>query len=738
MSTETPSLGAHSPPVPERLGRYRLVRRLGGGGMGEVYLARDERLDRDVALKLLPPALGDDAGARARFQREVRALARLTHPNIIQAYDSGTEDGRPFLVMEFVEGRNLSTLVQETGRLAPGLAADCGRQAALALAHAHARGLVHRDVKPSNLLLSADGRVKLLDLGLARFLQDHADPGLTREGEGMGTPDYASPEQFRDARAADPRSDVYALGCTLYHLLSGRVPFPGSSLSEKLNAHEMRDPPPLEELCPEAPVGLVLVVQQMMAKVPAGRYDNAGLVAEALAPFVAGSSASFRDLKTTGVWRSGTLTVPKRPAWSGRRPLYWAGALLLAALLVGAGVVLGALGRPNTPPPATPPVNGVADNQGPPQTPEPPAAADVLTVARTGPARFRTIGEALEAVRPGQTIRVLDAETYREAVVFNRPQSQRGVTLEAAQKAVLELTVNRGELVQLHGVRGVTLRGFRLAARGTGSCALVFRGDCSGARLERLSFESADGGYSGLEVSGPLTAEDESAPALTVCDCTFLRARTGINLAGVSEDYRRAQPIRGVLICRNQFLDCGCGVIIKGATSKAYVVGNRFRGATQAGVQFEHLLAEADDLFVANNTFFECIASLRIWDDAIRTHNVTWRGNLSLAGAARDMFVLRADDPDRSLGPGDGEAYRKAWRFDHNWREGRPPPPPPTSPDFLRPPPGSPPATEGGGLVDPSLPRFAGALPPRGAPVWDWERTWQIRSEARRPADPNE
>src|SRR5260370_20064808 len=174
MSTEPPSLGDNSPTGAARLGRYRLVRRLGGGGMGEVYLARDEQLDRDVALKLLPPARGDDADARARFQREVRALARLTHPNIIQAYDSGSEGGRPFLVMEFVEGRNLSALVQETGRLAPGLAADCGRQAALPLAHPPANGLVHRAANPPNLLLSADGRLNLLDLALARSLHDHA------------------------------------------------------------------------------------------------------------------------------------------------------------------------------------------------------------------------------------------------------------------------------------------------------------------------------------------------------------------------------------------------------------------------------------------------------------------------------------------------------------------------------------------------------------------------------------
>src|SRR5262249_35758004 len=234
------------------------------------------RLDRQVAVKVLPPESVQDADAVARFQREARALAKLSHPGIVQAFDCEEEGGRHFLVMEYVEGQSLAALLKDRGRVAPTPAADYVHQAALALQHAHERGLIHRDLKPSNLLLTTDGRVKVLDLGLARFLQDQiGDPNRTREGVGMGTPDYAAPEQFRDARSADARSDVYALGCTLYHLLAGRVPFPGSSLSEKYEAHEHKEPAPLEEFCPEVPGGLVLVVQRMMAKRPADRFQSA-------------------------------------------------------------------------------------------------------------------------------------------------------------------------------------------------------------------------------------------------------------------------------------------------------------------------------------------------------------------------------------------------------------------------------------------------------------------------------
>ncbi len=282
-----------------------------------LYLAHDQRLDRRVAIKVLPEGRLNDPGAVARFQREAKALAQLAHPGIIQAHDSEEADGRHFLIMEYVDGQSLADLLKAKGRLAPAVAADYAHQAALALQHAHERGLIHRDVKPSNLLLAAGGRVKLLDLGLARFLQDQvADPARTCEGAGLGTPDYAAPEQFRDAHAADARADVYALGCTLFHLLTGQVPFPGSSFSEKYEAHTHKAPPPVEELCPDVPGGLALIVQKMLAKRPADRFQTGAEVAEALAPFVAGSSASFLSIRATSEWEGGRLTVKD---WRARR-----------------------------------------------------------------------------------------------------------------------------------------------------------------------------------------------------------------------------------------------------------------------------------------------------------------------------------------------------------------------------------------------------------------------------------
>jgi WD40 repeat protein/tRNA A-37 threonylcarbamoyl transferase component Bud32 len=271
--------------------RYRLLRRLGGGGMGEVYLAEHRVMGRLVALKLIRPEFLDRPALVERFHREVHAAARLSHTNIVTAHDAERAGSLHFLVMEYVEGESLGERVARTGPLPVTEAVAFIQEAALGLQYAHEHGLVHRDLKPHNLMVFRDERtgrwhVKVLDFGLASLgCRADNESGLTSSNAVLGTADYIAPEQVDDARAADARSDVYALGCTLYHLLTGRVPFPGSSMLSKLCDHRMTAPEPVCKLRPEVPAGLGGVVAKMMAKDPADRYQTAGEVATALAPY---------------------------------------------------------------------------------------------------------------------------------------------------------------------------------------------------------------------------------------------------------------------------------------------------------------------------------------------------------------------------------------------------------------------------------------------------------------------
>jgi serine/threonine protein kinase len=274
------------------LGQYLLLELLGEGGMGRVYKARHRGLHRLVALKTIRRERLADQEAVSRFQREVRALAGLSHPNIVQAYDAESIGDTHFLVMEYVHGTDLQALVKRNGPPPAWMACVYIRQAALGVQHTFGHGIVHRDIKPSNLLLTADGSlVKILDLGLALLNRtDDQQPttlALTRQGMGtvLGTLDYLAPEQVLDPHAVDVRADLYSLGCTLFYLLTGRVPFPGGTVLEKLFRHCYQEPTPVEQLRPGVPPELGSVVRQLMAKQPGNRYQTPAEAAEALRPF---------------------------------------------------------------------------------------------------------------------------------------------------------------------------------------------------------------------------------------------------------------------------------------------------------------------------------------------------------------------------------------------------------------------------------------------------------------------
>ncbi len=259
--------------------RFKVLEHLGRGGMGEVYMVEHLLLRRVVAMKLMTaqePGSGG-TGATERFFREARAVAALDHPNVVRVFDMDRTAFGPFLVMEYVDGSNLHAVVARGGPLTVGRAADAVRQAAAGLGHAHAAGLIHRDVKPGNLLLDRMGTVKVVDLGLARYRDAAQNAGLTGMYDSnrvIGTADFQAPEQGLDSGNADARSDVYGLGAAFYYMLTGRVPYPEGTITNKLLAHQMKPVPNPVEVNPDVPEDLAAVVMRMMAKRPADRPQS--------------------------------------------------------------------------------------------------------------------------------------------------------------------------------------------------------------------------------------------------------------------------------------------------------------------------------------------------------------------------------------------------------------------------------------------------------------------------------
>jgi serine/threonine-protein kinase len=243
--------------------------------MGSVFLSVDEELGRQVAMKVLPRDNARNPTLVKRFQAESRSAANLSHDHILTLNEAGEADGYLFIALEYVEGTDVHALVTSRGPLPTGRTIKMIRQVASALDHAASRGIVHRDIKPSNLLIRGDGTVKLTDMGLARSIDAASDAGITRAGHTVGTVDYMPPEQARDSRLADVRSDIYSLGCTWYFMLTGSAPYPEGDLTNKLFAHAHRPIPDPRELCPKVPEGVVAVLNRMMAKEPGSRYQTA-------------------------------------------------------------------------------------------------------------------------------------------------------------------------------------------------------------------------------------------------------------------------------------------------------------------------------------------------------------------------------------------------------------------------------------------------------------------------------
>jgi serine/threonine protein kinase/DNA-binding response OmpR family regulator len=270
-----------------RIGNYDVLDRVGAGGMGTVFKARHRRMKRIVALKVLSRDLAKEDTFVQRFQREVEVIAGISHPNIVMAYDADEAEAGHFLVMEFIDGQDLASVVQKQGPLTVAVAVDCVLQAARGLAYAHGQGIIHRDIKPANLLRDRSGTVKVTDLGLARFNKQAVGGSpeagsITQAGSILGTVDYMPPEQAMGSPNIDHRADIYSLGATLHFLLLGRPPYEGESLMATMFKHRLAPIPSLAEARPEVPAALDTIFRRMMAKEPGERFQTMNEVVEAL------------------------------------------------------------------------------------------------------------------------------------------------------------------------------------------------------------------------------------------------------------------------------------------------------------------------------------------------------------------------------------------------------------------------------------------------------------------------
>jgi serine/threonine protein kinase/Flp pilus assembly protein TadD len=344
--------------------RYRVLEVLGIGGMGAVFKAEHRLMERVVALKVIGAGLAWRPDLVQRFHREVKAAAKLSHPNIVAALDAEQAGETHFLVMEYIEGTDLANTVARRGPLPVPEACDYIRQAALGLEHARQNKMVHRDIKPHNLMRTPDGVIKILDFGLALFSGKVAQAGSEQTGQGaiLGTVDFMAPEQADDAHGVDIRSDIYSLGCTLYFLLAGHSPYPEGSLIQKVMAHAEREPTPLGQLRRDIPASLIAVIRKMTAKAPEDRYRTPAQVAAALERFVGNEPltalpAADEAVQTAPVnpWDTYNKELPrlthhddptipvKRRSWTAGRIVFWAIILILAlwiALLIPVILIL--------------------------------------------------------------------------------------------------------------------------------------------------------------------------------------------------------------------------------------------------------------------------------------------------------------------------------------------------------------------------------------------------------------
>jgi serine/threonine protein kinase len=761
-----------------RLDHYEILSVAGRGAMGVVFKAKDTKLQRIVALKILAPALAADGTARKRFVREAQAAAAVRDDHVVGIHAVNDDSRMPYLVMEYIEGTTLAARIKREGALELKEILRIGMQAAAGLAAAHKQGLVHRDIKPANILLeNGVQRVKITDFGLARAVQN---PSLTQTGARAGTPLYMSPEQAR-GEGVDHRSDLFSLGGVLYTMCTGRPAFPAGNPLAVLRKICDDTPQPISEANSDVPDYLIDIVDKLLAKDPSARFQTAGELAEALRGHLAQLQQPSREPRTLALAVKDTGARQRKHA--GLMVVLLGVAATLVALATLGIIASGWLTRESNERAQGTPTNDTGARTKPepskkdtateqPQTPKDtgkkttsrqPPPPNVLTVSQDPDdgGQFRTISAALDAVKPGMTVRVIDDATYEERLTIDQPDRYRGVILEADEgkkpsiKMLKEQHSGKRYCVKTQNVTGFTLRGFRLHGDHNGHALVFVTGQNPGLVLERLHLVTTNPKTNCVVIwNAPVAAE---APPVIIHDC-IMDGGEGIYIYGNDNDNpNAARPCSQIAIRNNIVRGSTIGISLVGDVSHIHVAANRVMDCEYTAINIGDLLPHAGDLLIANNTLLANGRAIRVWDDSTRKDNAFNRKNIRIQNNLVLAPQLGVDLCffDHLLGQknykgGNTTALLESWRFSHNWREMVVPADTDAdkvywipagnndrlqkpidvmsrdarNPNFVKPPKNSPLEKGGAGVEDPALPPYVGAVPPEGTPAWNWTWTW--------------
>lgn len=596
-----------------RMAHYDIIRCLGRGGMGTVFEAFDTRLFRPVAIKFMASSLAASPKARSRFLREARVAASINHPNVVTIHAVDEYDGRPYLVMEFVSGKTLHDHLRKRGSLPLGDVLRIGRQIATGLRAAHEKGIVHRDIKPGNVLLeNGVERVKIVDFGLAQVIFESSD--ITSQGQTLGTPRFMAPEQIEGSRV-DERADLFSLGCVIYMMCCGHPPFSGNSITV-LHSILRDSHVPVRQVMPQMPEALSDMVDQLLAKTREGRIQSAVQVEALLTDIARNSSASDGNLPAMPSGKLNDTVTKASPASHTHSPQSrkLAGVAGVALLALTATILLfSQLNRQHDSP--LTPLTKLNQNTAEADTVLPPASA-AQTVSEPlidRPPKRMTVGganadfpsmtAALLLVQPGDVLEIVGGLPADDSVLLNNPSRHNRITLEWKNDSPFEFAGNAATAVTIDSMQGITIRGAHVLTKN--SHVVSVRGDCSGLVLENCRLEQAPSSGQAAIVFWQTAHGTPSAP-MQIRNCGITFFDLGIACIGSSDSSVDWLELNGNLL-RGLQEENGNALMLENSVSNLTVRNNRFTHVRAA----LNVVGRWKSVVISNNTFFriaECIA----------------------------------------------------------------------------------------------------------------------------------